>query len=500
MAGDIFRIMIATDNHLGYMEKHELRKDDSFLSFEEVLQKSIDQACDFLLLGGDLFHEHNPSKYTLNRTFDMFDRHIIGQRVHNFTTISTPVPLNYFRDDINIRMPIFIVHGNHDDPSLDTNLSAVSLVHTTKYVNYIINQNDEDSLLVEPVILQKGRTKLAIYCLGHVKEERLNRLISTNKLQYKVPPDYEQHFNILVVHQNRFKGNGLGAPAKNCIRDWSLPGFVDFVIWGHEHDSLVNPSNPEGYGYFILQPGSTVATSLTEGEALQKHMFRLEVKLKGHKLTPVPIKNSRQILHRKIVLSEHCITIPEAEQFICSNIEDLLISADKTMLQPPLLRLKVENSGFEDLATFHLASRFQDRTANKDIITLWKSKREDGKMVETSADFISDSKVISEDVFEMLNRKLEEDSIQLKLISPKEFLNSVHDYAIKNDIHSLENLFLKKNEMALEKAMKSIGDEFDEVDLNRVWDHLDISSVEVSYKRAGSSMYLEGVSKKIKHS
>ena len=44
------------------------------MSFQEVLQKSIDQNCDFLLLGGDLFHEHNPSKYT----FDIFDRHIIG--------------------------------------------------------------------------------------------------------------------------------------------------------------------------------------------------------------------------------------------------------------------------------------------------------------------------------------------------------------------------------------------------------------------------------------
>ena len=170
----------------------------------------------------------------------------------------------------------------------------------------------------------------------------MNRLISNNKLEYKVPPDHEQYFNILVVHQNRFKGNGFGAPSNDCIRDWSLPPFVDFVIWGHEHVSLINPSAPEGYGCFILQPVSTVSTSLTEGEALQKHMFKLEVKMKGHRLTPIPIKNSRQILHRTIVLSEHSITLTEAEQFICSNIEDLLNSSDNTMLQPPLLRLKVK--------------------------------------------------------------------------------------------------------------------------------------------------------------
>lgn len=32
--------MIATDNHLGYMERDPIRRDDSFEAFEEVLQKA----------------------------------------------------------------------------------------------------------------------------------------------------------------------------------------------------------------------------------------------------------------------------------------------------------------------------------------------------------------------------------------------------------------------------------------------------------------------------
>jgi len=34
---DTFSIMVATDNHLGYLEKDPVRGDDSFAAFEEIL-------------------------------------------------------------------------------------------------------------------------------------------------------------------------------------------------------------------------------------------------------------------------------------------------------------------------------------------------------------------------------------------------------------------------------------------------------------------------------
>ncbi len=61
----LFRIMIATDNHLGFLENDQLRGDDSFVSFEEILKVSKSENVDFLLLGGDLFHHHNPTKKTM---------------------------------------------------------------------------------------------------------------------------------------------------------------------------------------------------------------------------------------------------------------------------------------------------------------------------------------------------------------------------------------------------------------------------------------------------
>jgi double-strand break repair protein MRE11 len=40
---DTIRILIATDNHLGYLEKDPVRGDDSFAAFEEILKMGRDE-------------------------------------------------------------------------------------------------------------------------------------------------------------------------------------------------------------------------------------------------------------------------------------------------------------------------------------------------------------------------------------------------------------------------------------------------------------------------
>ena len=62
---EIFNIMITTDNHLGYKENDKVRTNDSFYGFSEALKVARGtQNLDFVLMGGDLFHEHKPSRKT----------------------------------------------------------------------------------------------------------------------------------------------------------------------------------------------------------------------------------------------------------------------------------------------------------------------------------------------------------------------------------------------------------------------------------------------------
>lgn len=62
------RILVSTDNHLGYAENDNVRGNDSFAALEEVLYLAKEYSCDMVMLAGDLFHENRPSRRTLYKT------------------------------------------------------------------------------------------------------------------------------------------------------------------------------------------------------------------------------------------------------------------------------------------------------------------------------------------------------------------------------------------------------------------------------------------------
>lgn len=64
-AENVIRIMVATDNHLGYGEKDAIRGEDSFTAFEEILELAVSEDVDMILLGGDLFHDAVPSQNSI---------------------------------------------------------------------------------------------------------------------------------------------------------------------------------------------------------------------------------------------------------------------------------------------------------------------------------------------------------------------------------------------------------------------------------------------------
>jgi len=62
MDDSIVRILISTDNHLGFMEKDTIRYNDSFAAFEEIFLTAKSKKADFVLLAGDTFHENKVLK------------------------------------------------------------------------------------------------------------------------------------------------------------------------------------------------------------------------------------------------------------------------------------------------------------------------------------------------------------------------------------------------------------------------------------------------------
>lgn len=124
--------------------------------------------------------------------------------------------------------------------------------------------------------------------MSSVKDERLHRLYSAGKVRMVIPEeDSDEWFNILVTHQNRAKHG-----EKNYIPEHFLWNGLDLVFWGHEHECRIDPEVAASGGgdresVWITQPGSSVATSLCEGESRKKCVGVLEIHKKDFKIKPV---------------------------------------------------------------------------------------------------------------------------------------------------------------------------------------------------------------------
>uniref|UniRef100_A0AC35FQW7 Mre11 DNA-binding domain-containing protein n=1 Tax=Panagrolaimus sp. PS1159 TaxID=55785 RepID=A0AC35FQW7_9BILA len=266
---DTIRILIASDIHAGYGEGKKIIDEDSFIGLEETLSHAAQQDVDFVLLGGDLFHESIPTRYTEHKVISLLRKYCLNDREVAVQMISDPKEVfensqfklvNYEDPNINVGLPIFSIHGNHDDFS-GKGLMALDILHDAGLVNLFGKFNSVENIVVKPVLLKKGDAKVALYGIGSQRDDRLQRAFNTGKVKFCFPPDVDEWFNILIVHQNR--------PPRSTTRTTGsflhlsvLPSQMDLIIWGHEHKCEIEPQFfPKGTadkddGFFIIQPGN----------------------------------------------------------------------------------------------------------------------------------------------------------------------------------------------------------------------------------------------------
>uniref|UniRef100_A0A182J7C6 Double-strand break repair protein n=1 Tax=Anopheles atroparvus TaxID=41427 RepID=A0A182J7C6_ANOAO len=356
---DTIKLLVASDIHLGYEEKDPIRGEDSFIAFEEVLQQAVVNDVDAILLGGDLFHIANPSKNTLKRCTDLLKAYTLGDKPISLQFVnernedgfeSFSRMLNYEDPNVNISIPVFSIHGNHDDPSGFGRISSVELLSSNGYVNYFGKWVDLRRIVIKPILLKKGETKLALYGLGHIHDARLCRMFDEAKV-FMQKPDDPGWFNVMVLHQNR-----ADRGVKNYLPENALPKFLDLVIWGHEHDCRIIPEQNVVKEFFVIQPGSTVATSLSEGDSIQKCCGLLSFH-KGHfRMDPIPLKTVRPFVFESVNLASYQDerrldegdVMKKVQEFAAERIEALMerakaqLTGDDRQPQLPLIRLRLE--------------------------------------------------------------------------------------------------------------------------------------------------------------
>jgi len=300
-----------------------------------------------------------------------------------------------------VDLPIFSIHGNHDDPTREGGtdmLAALDLLAVANLVNYFGRQDEVDKVEISPVLIQKGDTKVALYGMGSMRDERLNRMWQGQKVRFMTPEHDEDEekswFNIFTLHQNRDLGRGT----KNCVHESMIPEWMDLVVWGHEHECLIDPSESVVGTFRIVQPGSSVATSLTGGEAVRKQVGVLDIKGNQFRMQAIPLTQVRAFMIGEVSLCGRPELDPEdskvdakiarlledeVKQLIfearskheelikdCQSLGNHLKKVEKAIkyiLQKPkqvLVRLKVDHSGFSTLNNQRFGAKFVGDVAN----------------------------------------------------------------------------------------------------------------------------------------
>lgn len=526
---ETIRILVSTDNHVGYNERDPVRGDDSWKSFHEIMCLAKEQDVDMVLMAGDLFHENKPSRKSLYQVMRSIRMNCLGDKPCELELLSDASEnfqgafnhVNYEDLDINVAIPIFSIHGNHDDPSGEGHLAALDLLQVSGLINYYGRTPESDNIQIKPVLLQKGRTKLALYGMSNVRDERLFRTFRDGKVKFFQPAmQKDDWFNLICVHQNHHAYTETG-----YLPESFLPDFLDLVIWGHEHECLIDPRlNPET-NFHVMQPGSSVATSLVPGEAVTKQVAILSVTGREFKCEPIPLKTVRPFAMREIVLSEEKgaqklarkeDNRTEVTRFLMTVVEKLIEEAKVQWLEQqsdaaddeeretllPLVRLRVEIStpeggSYDCENPQRFSNRFVGKVANvNDVVQFYRKKknavsRKAGNVLdETEVSHLStlDTVKVEQLVREFLSAQ------SLSILPQNSFGDAVSQFIDKDDKHAMEMFVSESLENQIKHLMSLGRDDEDVYDEDRAQSSLQTAMEK--YRGQMEDLFSKGVKRR----
>lgn len=488
------------------------------VSFFSLLYLGISLQCqvDMVLLGGDLFHDNKPSRKSLYQVMRTLRKNCLGMKPCPLEFLSDAAEIfegafthvNYEDPDINISIPVFSIHGNHDDPSGDGNFCSLDLLQASGLLNYFGRVAEADNIEAKPVLLQKGSTKLAMYGLSNVRDERMFRTFRDHKVKWFRPGmQTGEWFNLLAVHQNHHAHTATSYLPENVLPDW-----MNLVVWGHEHECLIEPTQNPETGFYVMQPGSSVATSLVPGEAVQKHVAIVSVTEKDFKMEKIPLKSVRPFVTRELVLAydkrfkgldKKKDNRQEVTRRLMEVVDEMIeeanadweaIQTDDEALEDrplPLIRLKVEYTSpeggqFECENPQRFSNRFLGKVANtNDVVYFYRKKSSQRRFllltyvnIHLLTSFPGKTTAANPtDALEDLdgNDMVKVDSLvtdflsaqSLKVLPQGPFGDAVNQFVSKDDKHAME-LFVSEHLSGQVKQL--LGLESDDEDLNSAMD------------------------------
>lgn len=271
------------------------------------------------------------------------------------------------------------------------------------------------------------------------------------------------------------------------------------MVWGHEHECIIEPKyNPE-MNFHVLQPGSSVATSLMPGEAVSKHVAILSITGRDFKLEPIRLKSVRPFVMKEMILSEDKEAKKLARednrsrltQYLVSIVEGLIVQAkqewsemqdevdpdDEIEIPLPLIRLRVEYSApdggnFDCENPQRFSNRFVGKVANvNDVVQFYRKKAGATRQGAGGAELPEESVLAQLSIDSVKVEKLVREFLtaqSLTILPQNSFGDAVSQFVDKDDKHAME-MFVNESLMDQIKHLMEV-DQMDEEEIQNAMD------------------------------
>lgn len=187
-----FKISIISDTHLGAFSLDQELNRDPFEAFEEALNILVKNGSDVILHAGDFYDKADPPPWVQDRATSILRSTITGAepalKVYEGE-------VNFEAEDVNISVPLFLIHGTHDRPvGRPTHGPPFQHLIAAGYANYI-DVDPANSFTSRHVVLGKEGVKVLITGAGHRPEGCINASIAEHGV-----PFIQECVNICCVH------------------------------------------------------------------------------------------------------------------------------------------------------------------------------------------------------------------------------------------------------------------------------------------------------------
>lgn len=303
-----------SDTHLGVKQfNSDQREQDVYDSFNEAIDKIIDERVDFVIHSGDLFDHYKPPIKAMIIAKEGFTK----LREHNIS--------------------VYIVPGNHETPRRRGNLGPIDLYDgLVKFFSYRTQYFEQDGIFIGGV---------PYYPSVYVDILRDNLFILE-----KEASSYNK--KVLVMHQGIKE---YLPPEGSEISKSDIPETFNYYALGHLHKN-----REETYGEGLLAyAGSTELMSLSEclGYDCQNSVSNIK---KGFYLVDtdgdLPSLQFVNVNTRKVINSS--IDINRID-----DLDDYLINLKKTITNNPIIWLKILHNACDTSRIYEKVSNYLEESS-----------------------------------------------------------------------------------------------------------------------------------------